>query len=94
MLRSYFAQKGGTRGQRGESTHGQGREHVKTPLPEKNPEHVCRHCQSSTCDTLLAEFARHAIEPGLPDGVVNDPMLENGFREASIVRLKLILALL
>ena len=26
MLRSYFAQKGGTRGQRGEGTHGQGRE--------------------------------------------------------------------
>jgi tetratricopeptide (TPR) repeat protein len=26
---SYFAQKGGTRGQRGEGTHGQGREHVK-----------------------------------------------------------------
>ncbi len=24
-----FAQKGGTRGQRGEGTHGQGREHVK-----------------------------------------------------------------
>jgi hypothetical protein len=29
VLRSYFAQKGGTRGQRGEGTHGQGREHVK-----------------------------------------------------------------
>jgi hypothetical protein len=56
-----------------------------TPLPEKNPEHVCRQCQSSTCDTLLAEFARHAIEPGLPEGVVNDPMLEHGFQEASIV---------
>jgi hypothetical protein len=59
--------------------------HAPTPLPEKNPEPVCRYCQSSTCDTLLAEFARHAIEPGLPDGVVNDPMLEHGFQEASIV---------
>ncbi len=29
VLRSCFAQKGGTRGQRGEGTHGQGREHVK-----------------------------------------------------------------
>ncbi len=29
VLRSYFAQKGGTRGQRGRVTHGQGREHVK-----------------------------------------------------------------
>ena len=29
VLRSYFAQKGGARGQRGEGTHGQGREHVK-----------------------------------------------------------------
>jgi hypothetical protein len=29
VLRSYFAQKGGTRGQRGEGTRGQGREHVK-----------------------------------------------------------------
>ncbi len=29
VLRSYFAQKGGTRGQRGGVTHGQGREHVK-----------------------------------------------------------------
>jgi len=61
--------------------------HAPMPLPEKNPEHVCRHCQSSTCDTLLAEFARHAIESGLPDGVVNDPMLEHGFQEASIVKL-------
>ena len=59
--------------------------HAPTPLPEKNPDQVCRHCQSSTCDTLLADFARHAIEPGLPYGVVNDPMLEHGFREASIV---------
>jgi phospholipid-translocating ATPase len=59
--------------------------HAPTPLQEKNPEPVCRYCQSSTCDTLLAEFARHAIEPGLPDGVVNDPMLEHGFQEASIV---------
>jgi hypothetical protein len=33
----------------------------------------------------LAEFARHAIEPGLPEGVFNDPMLEHGFQEASIV---------
>jgi transposase InsO family protein len=33
----------------------------------------------------LAEFARHAIEPGLPEGVVNDPMLEHGFQEASVV---------
>jgi hypothetical protein len=23
--------------------------HAPTPLPEKHPEHVCRHCQSSTC---------------------------------------------
>ena len=46
---------------------------------------MCRYCQSSTCDTLLAKFARHVIEPGLPDGVVNDPMLEHGFQEASIV---------
>ena len=59
--------------------------HAPTPLPETHPEHVCRHCQSSTCDTLLAEFARHAIEPGLPEGVVNDPMLEHGFQEASVV---------
>ena len=29
VLRSYFAQKGGTRGQREEGTHGKGREHVK-----------------------------------------------------------------
>jgi len=29
VLRSYFAQKGGTRGQRGGGIHGQGREHVK-----------------------------------------------------------------
>jgi hypothetical protein len=29
VLRSHFAQKGGTRGQRGGGTHGQGREHVK-----------------------------------------------------------------
>ena len=29
VLRSYFAQKGGTRGQRGGGSHGQGREHVK-----------------------------------------------------------------
>jgi hypothetical protein len=29
VLRSYFAQKGGTQGQRGEGTHVQGREHVK-----------------------------------------------------------------
>ena len=29
VLRSYFAQKGGTRGQRGGGTHGQGRKHVK-----------------------------------------------------------------
>jgi hypothetical protein len=28
VLRSYFAQKGGTRGQRGEGTHGKGLEHV------------------------------------------------------------------
>jgi hypothetical protein len=29
VLRSYFAQKGGTRGQGRGGTHGQGREHVK-----------------------------------------------------------------
>jgi len=29
VLRSYFAQKGGTRGQRGKGTHGKGRGHVK-----------------------------------------------------------------
>ena len=29
VLRSYFAQKGGARGQKGEGTHGKGREHVK-----------------------------------------------------------------
>ena len=29
VLRSYFAQKGGTRGQRRGGTHDQGREHVK-----------------------------------------------------------------
>ncbi len=29
VLRSYFTQKGGTRGQRGEGTHDKGREHVK-----------------------------------------------------------------
>ena len=29
VLRSYFAQKGGTRGQRGQGTHDKGREHVK-----------------------------------------------------------------
>jgi hypothetical protein len=29
VLRSYFTQKLGTRGQRGEGTHDQGREHVK-----------------------------------------------------------------
>jgi hypothetical protein len=29
VLRSYFAQKGGARGQRGEGIHGKGREHVK-----------------------------------------------------------------
>ena len=29
VLRSYFAQQGGTRGQRGEGNHGQGRDHVK-----------------------------------------------------------------
>ena len=29
VLRSYFAQKGGTRGQRRGVTHDQGREHVK-----------------------------------------------------------------
>ena len=29
VLRSYFAQKGGARGQRGKGTHGKGREHVK-----------------------------------------------------------------
>jgi hypothetical protein len=29
VLRSYFAQKGGTRGQRREGAHDQGREHVK-----------------------------------------------------------------
>ena len=34
VLRSYFAQKGGTRGQRGEGTHGQGREHVKWDMYE------------------------------------------------------------
>jgi hypothetical protein len=49
------------------------------------PQHVCRHGQTSTCDTLLAEFARHAIEPGSPAGVVNDPVLEHGFHEASVV---------
>ena len=49
------------------------------------PQHVCRHGQTSTCDTLLAEFARHAIEPGSPAGVVNDPVLEHGFHEASVI---------
>ena len=29
VLRSYFAQKGGARGQEGEEIHGKGREHVK-----------------------------------------------------------------
>jgi len=29
VLRSYFAQKGAARGQRGEGTHGKGWEHVK-----------------------------------------------------------------
>ena len=29
VLRSYFAQKGGARSQRGEGIHGKGREHVK-----------------------------------------------------------------
>jgi hypothetical protein len=29
MPRSYFAQKGGARGQRGEGIHGKGRKHVK-----------------------------------------------------------------
>ena len=29
VSRSYFAQKGGARSQRGEGTHGKGREHVK-----------------------------------------------------------------
>jgi len=29
VLRSYFAQKGGARGQKGEGSHGKGREHVK-----------------------------------------------------------------
>jgi len=29
VLRSYFAQKGGTRGQRGEGSHRKGQEHVK-----------------------------------------------------------------
>ena len=32
VLRSYFAQKGGARGQRGEGTHGKGREHVKCDM--------------------------------------------------------------
>jgi hypothetical protein len=29
VLRSYFAQKGGPRGQKGKTIHGKGREHVK-----------------------------------------------------------------
>ena len=29
VLRSYFAHKGGARGQKGEGSHGKGREHVK-----------------------------------------------------------------
>ncbi len=29
VLRSYFTQKGGARGQKGAGTHGKGREHVK-----------------------------------------------------------------
>ena len=29
VLRSYFAQKGGARGQKGEGTHGKGRQRVK-----------------------------------------------------------------
>ena len=33
-----FAQKGGTRGQRGEGTHGQGREHVKWDMRERERE--------------------------------------------------------
>jgi len=32
VLLSYFAQKGGTRGQRGEGANGQGREHVKCDM--------------------------------------------------------------
>jgi hypothetical protein len=33
----------------------------------------------------LAEFARHAIEPGSSAGVVNDPVLEHGFHQASVI---------
>jgi hypothetical protein len=32
VLRSYFAQKGGARGQRGKGSHGKGREHVKRDM--------------------------------------------------------------
>jgi hypothetical protein len=56
-----------------------------TPLPPQAPQDVCGHCQSSTCHTLLAEFARPDFEPELPAGVVNDPVLEHGFHEASVV---------
>ena len=43
VLRSYFAQKGGTRGQRGEGTHGKGREHVCT----------CKARADSVCGTKV-----------------------------------------
>jgi len=46
---------------------------------------ICPHCRSPTCDTLQAEFARHAIEPELPSGCFSDPALEHGFEGASRV---------
>lgn len=45
----------------------------------------CMECKSTTCDTLQAEFARHAIEPITPHGMKKDSALEEGFAGVSIV---------
>ena len=55
-----------------------------TPLPLQAPQHVRRYCQSSTCDTLLLNLRDIAIEPGLPEGVVKDPVLEHGFQVPAV----------
>jgi hypothetical protein len=41
VLRSYFAQKGGARSQRGEGTQGQGREHVGACMREEGAKSAC-----------------------------------------------------
>ena len=64
VLRSCFAQKGGTRGQRGEGTHGQGREHVKWDMYGSSKSGKCAEPRYMTKGSVRDEWGRFSSVVG------------------------------